>query len=318
MMNITSEGETLLAATREMVTRTSRTPYIEHLKMIIISERLAKIGNLGSVLDLYLRDNEARRGTKIFVSQGNPREALEVDPQNEKLPVLFIDSIAGNVRKSGKMMHQARIGDVHEMLLTNESFAVPRMIVHNKQVKLTGAAIIHGYMNRMVGFLNDEETEALNYVTERMQSDVIDVRTKSGKISYESKNVKRTVTAKVIDPEHIDFTIAIGSDGVIGESFADHNYKEEEVIKEVERMAAEQIESRCLQLIDKLQHQYHADILALGKHLHHYHPKTWNRVKSNWDYGKTVFSNSNIEVKVTVKVRDFGAIHKSQKYRTGG
>lgn len=318
MLNVTSEGKTLLEATREMVTRTSRTPYIEHLKMIVISERLAKEGNLGSVLDLYLRDNEARRGTKIFVSQGNPKEALEVDPQNEKLPVLFIDSIAGNVRKNGKMLRQARIGDVHEMLLTNESFAVPRMIVHNKQVELTGAAVIHGYMNRMVGFLDDQETEALNYLTERMKSDVIDVQTKKGLISFESKHLKRKVTASAKNPDSIAFTISIRADGVIGESFADYDYKKQEVIAEVERKAAEQIESRCRQLIDKLQRQYKADVLGLGKHLHYYHPKAWNQVKNDWDYGETLFSKCKIEVKATVTIRDFGAIHKAQKYRTGG
>lgn len=318
MFNISTEGKTLLEASRDMVTKASRTPYIEHLKMIIISERIAKEGHLGPVLDLYLRDNEARRGTKVFVSQGDPRKVLEVDPQNEKLPVLFIDSIAGNVRKNGKMLQKARIGDVHGILLTNESFALPRISAQNNQVDLTGSVVIHGSMNRMVGALDAQETETLNYLTGQTKSDVFEVPMKEGLVSYENKHLKRKVTAKVKDPKQIAFTIELYSDGVVGDSLADYSYVKQTVIEEIERTAAELLENRSKRLIDKLQHQYKADILGLDKHLHHFHPQTWNRIKKDWDYGDNFFSSSDIQVKASVKIREFGAIHKVEKYRAGG
>lgn len=88
-LNLSSEGNTMFEIARTFATRTSRSPYLEHLKIIIVSEELAKKGQFAHVLDFFLRNHEMRRTTKIMIAKGGEaRKVLEVTPKNEKLPVL--------------------------------------------------------------------------------------------------------------------------------------------------------------------------------------------------------------------------------------
>lgn len=73
MFNISTEGKTLLEASRDMVTKASRTPYIEHLKMIIISERIAKEGTW-ALCSIFIYAIMRRAGDESFCVARRPSQ----------------------------------------------------------------------------------------------------------------------------------------------------------------------------------------------------------------------------------------------------
>lgn len=310
--NISSEGDTLFEITREMATRTSRTPYIEHLKMIIISEELGKKGQFDHVLDLFLRDHEARRATKIMVSKGEARKVLDVKPKSETLPVMYINSVAENGRKNARILPKARIGDVHEHLLKSESFTIPRITASNKEVKIAGAAVFHGHNNKMVGFLGEEETEGLNFITEEIQGGVLGAKVKDNLVVYEIKGAKRSIKANVNDKEQIEFTITIESEGNMGESFEHLDYNDPTILSNIEKKVAAEIERLANDTLEKVHKDFNVDVLGLGEHLRQEHPDTWNAIKGEWDHGKNYFSKSTIRVEAEVNVRATGTSNKTK------
>ncbi len=311
-MNISSEGNTMLQATREMVTRTSRMPYLEHMEMIVLSESLSREGRFGHVLDYYLRENETRRSTRIFVAD-DARKILEAHPGTEMLTALHIEAIARNVRKSGTILPEARIGDVHERLLKNESFAIPRLRTEGKEIKDDGAAVFHGKTNEMVGYLDEVETEALNYVRGKIKGDVIEIKYNEDRIVFETFQEKRKIKVQAKDPERLEFTILLRLEGNIGESLADVNFQDPAVISEIREKAAEEIRKRCEKMIAKVQGQYKTDVLGLGEYMRQMHPGVWKQLGPDWEYGRNYFSKCVIRVETEVKIREVGAILKSEK-----
>lgn len=101
--NLSSSANTMFTAARDMSFLTSRSPYLQHLRMILISEELAEKGELANSLDLFLRDHEMRRATKIMVTEGEARQLLDTNPKNEKLPVMYFESTALNPTKSSRI-----------------------------------------------------------------------------------------------------------------------------------------------------------------------------------------------------------------------
>ncbi len=96
---------------------TSRSPYLPHMKLIAVSSELAKTKLFESVMDLFIRDHEMRRGVSVVIAEENASGILNITPENEKLPVMHIQSVMDNSFKYAGNIQPLRIGELHENLL---------------------------------------------------------------------------------------------------------------------------------------------------------------------------------------------------------
>ncbi|GJM68878.1 hypothetical protein HMSSN036_10940 [Paenibacillus macerans] len=125
--NLSSSGNTMFRAARDMSYRTSRSPYLQHIRMIIISDRMAREAEFSKALDLFLRDHEMRRATKIMVAEGDARAMMNIKPKNERLPIAYFESVAQNPTKSSRIYPPTSIGEMQAFIIAKQSFALPRM-----------------------------------------------------------------------------------------------------------------------------------------------------------------------------------------------
>ncbi|MDF2681755.1 MAG: spore gernimation protein [Brevibacillus sp.] len=315
-LNLLSEGDSLFEVSREFATRSSRTPFYQHLKIIIISEDVARSKyGLGNTVDVLLRDPDARRSSKVFVSKGDAKNALEVKPKSEKLPALYINSIGDNSDKNSRMLPDIRIGDVHEQLLNQFSFAIPRIIAENQEVKMAGAAIFNAD-NYMVGFLGEEETEGLNFLTDSVHGGLIKAKLKEDLIILNIQGAKRSIVADVRDKQHIKFTIKIQCEGAIIESFDVMDLLDPNVQHKLEQAFAREIERMSQDTITKLHKQMAVDAIQLGSFLKQYHFKLWSQIKNDWEKGQQLYKKSEIAVEADVFIRNIGGINRAER-KTG-
>ncbi|MBM7572563.1 Ger(x)C family spore germination protein [Aquibacillus albus] len=311
--NVIAEGNTIFHALRGLAGETSRTPYYEHLKIIILSEEIARSEKLANSLDLFIRDHEMRRGTKVMIADGKAQDIFDVTPPNEKLPVMYIDSVVDNAKKNARMLEKVRIGDVHEFLLEGQSFALPRISKHDQDnVKITGAAIFQGKSNKLVGFLKETETIGLNFMTGKVKSGVLETFINDDLIAYEIKEASRKIKADVNDKENMNFTINIETEGNMGEAYIGQNFLNQETIANLEKEVEKEIERLAKETVKKLQNDFKVDVIGLGNHLRQTHYPTWKTIENNWDYGKNYFVESNIEVKANVTIRRIGAVDQTK------
>ncbi|TDF94115.1 Ger(x)C family spore germination protein [Paenibacillus piri] len=313
-MNMTSEGDTMADIERQMTARTSRSPYFEHLKIIIISNKIAeKKENIGHVLDFFLRDQEIRRSTRVLVSDGEARRALEVVPSNEKLPVMYIHSVTQNSRRTARMLPETKLGDLHELILDRNGFALQRIIGGSNEVKVVGAAVFRGHTITMKGVLGSEETEGLNLLTGKVKNGILKAKLNGNMFVYEMARVKHRIHADVTDPQHIRFMIKIDTEGFVKESLAPLNMMDKQVIRQLEDKLSQEMKRMTRDAINKLQKQFKVDAIGLGSYLEKNHYPVWKDIAGHWDPNDedNLFSRCTIDVQPHVQLRRAGTINRT-------
>lgn len=312
--NLVIEGGTILEQSRHLAEKTSRTPFTQHLRTVIISEDVAKIPQaFGHVLDFFLRDDETRRGIKIIIAKGKAGPVLSIRPTPENLPVMHIDSVAENSFKNAHVLPERRIGTIHEHLVDKTSFVVPKIKRENQKINLAGAAVFHGHDNQMIGFINSDITEGLNLITGDYKGGILKTKVENELVVYEIKKEKSSVNVESRNKENIQFHIKIEAEGQIGESFGSLDYMNPKILSKVETAVEKEIERKVSKTIKVFQKDLRVDALGLGGYLQREDYDTWKRVKQEWDDGRNYFSASTIKVQADIIVQTPGAIIEVKK-----
>jgi spore germination protein len=311
--NTQTTDQSMPALSARLASINSRTPYFEHLKMIIIAGDTAKTdSSFPDVLDYFLRDNEMRRAVRVLITDGKASEILNVKALNEKYPVAFIESIVQNDKKTNFMLPETRIGDIHEHLLKKESFLVQKISTNEEGVSLDGAALLDGKKNYLVGFLSGRETQGVNFITNQARGGIIESQYEDQMISYEVERAERTIQAEIRDQRPAKFIIKIETEGSLGKSTQSLNLYDPQVLESIEESFEDEIKRSSLKAINTLQNKYKKDPLGLGAHLYKRHYQVWKQVEDNWEQGEQLFSITPVEVQVKVHIRRTGNIYKNE------
>lgn len=309
--NVSASGNTLFECVREMAARTSQSPFYEHNKILILSEDVAKRGHIPSLLDLFLRDKEMKRSIQVLIAVGEARKALEVKPQNKEMPAMYINSVVNNTYKNLGMHPEVLVGDIHEYLLLDESFTLPRIMSDGDEIKMTGSAVFQGDAKRMIGFLSSEETEGLNIIKNQVEGGLFQVEIEGDLIVYEIKKLKTRISADVADPLRPKFHVTVLVQGNLGEKYAMIDPFDADVITNIEHKLAREIERIVNSTTEKLQKDFETDAMGLGTLLKRNHYKVWKRLEGDWDRGEKYFTRCEIEVTARVQIERRGTIIKS-------
>ncbi|RJE90140.1 Ger(x)C family spore germination protein [Paenibacillus sp. 1011MAR3C5] len=311
--NITLEGKTMLSVIAKMSTMTSRTPFFEHLKLIVISEKVAQSEyGFANVLDYFLRNNDARRNVSVMVAKGEAKSILSTMPQGEKTPVMFIQSISKN-QDTYRMVPETRIGDIHEYLLKRESFVIQKVTSKDSYISLIGGSIMDGVKNNLVGFMDEMETAGFNFLRQGIKGGVLEVDVGDNLVAYKVEQVSRRVKANLSDPSQPKFTIQLWVEGGILEAFERKDYLEQPTIEEIQERVKESVQRLVNETLNKTQKQLKRDVLGLGNHLKEWHPKVWKQLEQEWETGRNTFSQSEINVVTNVEIRRIGSVNNTEK-----
>ncbi|WP_257347418.1 Ger(x)C family spore germination protein [Pseudalkalibacillus decolorationis] len=312
--NVSSTSDSLLEQARNLAVKMSRPPFAQHLQLLIVSEEVAKEPrSFRNIMDLFIRDNEMRRGIIVMIAEGEAGSILDAQSKNESLPAIHLSDIAENTIKNSEMLSKVRLGFVHERLVDQTSFVIPKVTMEGQHVNMTGAAVFQGYNDQMIDFINGDTTEGLNFITGEYKGGLIKTKVEDELVVYDIRNASRKIRVDVRNKESIHFNIVIETEGIIGESFKSLDYANPTVLSKVEETVEKEIKRKVLETINTFQKDLQVDALGLGGYLQSEDYKTWKQIKQNWDRGVNYFSKSTIHVQVKSIVRSSGAVFESQK-----
>jgi spore germination protein len=306
-LDITTEEDSLPAITSRISTMVGRSPYFEHLQMIILSSELArKPGAVTDVLDYFLRDVEMRRDIKIIVSNGSAKDVLKVTSFNEKYPIAYLVSVSENVKNTSYMLPATKIGDMHEYMLKRDGYTVQTVRSKGRNASFDGAAVFEGHTNLLLGFLNGPETQGLNLLRSQTKGGILKTDYDGSTVDIELEVVQHVITAEIRSPRDISFTIAIKVEGMLDKSIGNTAVDQENEILGMQQKLEAQIQATCRQTIDKLQKKYREDAIGLGPWLKRNHYGIWTQIKDDWN--ESLFPNVEINVVPHVEIRRSGNI----------
>ncbi|WP_163529908.1 Ger(x)C family spore germination protein [Halobacillus ihumii] len=309
--NVTARGGNMFDITRNMASETSRTPYLGHNQLIIISSEAAKIPHaFANILDLFLRDHEMRRTVKVLIAADQAKGVFEFKSPTEKLPVSHIVSITENARKNIAIAPPLEIGEVHEYLLIGRSVAVPliSMSSQDKKPQINRAAVYHGPSERMVDILSSEETKGLNLIKGKVQGGAVTIEVEGRSVVYEIRRAKSSIVPKINGKDDIKFNVSIETEGRIAESFANIDYKDPANVSKVEKKVEKELERLAAVALEKLHEDLQVDVFDFGRYVKRADYQLWMSIKEDWDSGENYFSQSTITVQTDTVVRSEGSV----------
>lgn len=317
-------GGTVFEALRKMTTESPRKLYLSHLRMLIISESLAKEG-IAKLLDVLSRAHELRTDFFIVIARGSSAKEMleiytvpqEIIPANHMFKT--IDTSSALWAASGKKTIDELISDMiskgKEPVLTGIGIAGDRNIQetnteenvrHIVPLSTLHVASLAVFKNdKLIGWLNEEESKAYNYVLGKVKGTAGQLACpEGGKLTFEVIRSRAEVKGKVTDGKPaVDVEIRLEND--VTDVECDIDLEDVGTIAELERAAEKRVKQFIVHTVRKAQTRWHADIFGFGEAIHRAAPKQWKTLQHEWD---AAFSGLPVTVKVDVKIRRLGTV----------
>jgi spore germination protein len=304
--NITSTGMTNFKIYRNVSSRSSRRLNAEHLKVIIINEKLAREGMLEHLTDFYLRDHEMRRRTYILVSKGDARDVLENSIPLENMTALYIRETSDNYNAVLQMPKYLEMGDLSTYIIKKQSFVVPRVISGEKDLKIAGGAIFDGKSNKMIGWLGEEETQGYNLIIGEAKNGVLEVEFENeASFVFESFSMNSSINYVRKEEKNV-FDVEIRLEGTFGENWIHRiDINDQKTLQKLEDAVEKKIKEQATSVIQKMQNEFYADIFEFGKQVKQKEYQYWQKIKNDWDGKDGKFQSAEINVTAKVEIRHF-------------
>lgn len=292
-------GDSMLQIFRQFALRRDRPLIGHHLKVIVVSKDIAKKYGLDQLLDFVLRDNDIRPNCLVLISHHRALDVLtSQDPS--RIPAFYLTGITNNSYLSNKILDPVLLSKLDAQMQSGSSFLLQNVLNSHGEDKFSGGSIFDGKTTKFIGELSQTDLEGLSWLNSQKKGGVIKTHNKQGfTVVYEIKKKKVKIIPKVVGND-ISFHVKTESEGWLMEDWrAPEEEEKGAYLRELEKEFAELAEQQIRQVLYKLQHTYKVDVADFRDSLRIKEPKTWKKVKDDWD---KIFSTVPItyEVKTTI------------------
>ncbi|MGI6575643.1 MAG: Ger(x)C family spore germination protein [bacterium] len=319
----TAEGDDLAEIVRRFTTQSSRILYKADLRMVVFGEDVAKDG-IQNILDYFLRNYEYRTDFYFVIAKNSTA--------NEVLGILTpIESVPGSSMYISLKMSEEKwaamksiriielvnsiIADGDNPVLTGieisqdeispKSTDILKQSGEYKKLKYTGLGAFH--KDKLVGWLDEDESKGYNYITDNVKNTIehADYDSKV-KITYEIINAKsRTKVYFLENKPAIEVKIKTKCNIVIVEGEFDVSAEENKQI--LNKLLASKVKLLCEKALNKAQKELKTDIFGFGEAIHRKYPKTWEKLKDDWN---DKFTDLPVNITVEAETNQLGQITK--------
>jgi len=316
-----ASGESVNEAIRKLTQVSPRFIYLGHLRIVVISEELAKEG-IATTVDFLSRGWELRSDFYMIVSKDrdakeilNVQTSLEQIPANELFNILHTSEVnysstvavnffdlKTNLEREGKegvLTGVEILGDPKK----GSSKQNVETIVPEAKLKFQELAVFK--KDKLVGWLNEQESKGYNEITNQVKSTIGLVSCpEGGKVSIHTKKYNSKIKSKATNNiPKIEIKVNIVAN--LGEVSCDIDLTKEKTVKMLEQEYEKEIKNDIQETIKFVQQKYQSDIFGFGAAIYKKDPQQWKKVKGNWD---EVFAELQVNVEVDAQISHFGSI----------
>ncbi|GLX67968.1 Ger(x)C family spore germination protein [Paenibacillus glycanilyticus] len=318
----TEKAPTIFEALRKITTKASRRMYLSHMRIVIINEEIANRG-IRMPLDFLFRDHEVRPDFYMAVAKGcDAKDVLAMVTPMEVLPAMDLYKSLSVSEHAWAPTSAVNVVDLMQMVTKDgvEPVLTGITLIGNREkgmkidnvkqprayseYKYTGIGVLLD--DRIVGWLNEQDSKGYSYITNNVDSTVGHVKCPDSKenfvIEVYSSHADITPSIRNGKPK---ITVVLRSEANIGEYQCKADLADEKVFSQLQEQARMEQKMTLENGIKQVQHKYGSDIYGFGEAFHRKYPKLWQSWKKRWP---EIFKNE-LEVDVIVK----SELHKTGK-----
>lgn len=312
---IESQGETLMDAIRNTISKDFPKLYFGHTTVVILSREIAEDGVL-KIVDFLIRDAEPRLNINIYVSEERTaNEILKYKPSMSEILSVELTNMLDEQKNLGKALLIPAYKFVNAVAEEGVSAVLPSLCitknVDGKAVKLCGTAIFKE--DRLQGFISDEETYALSFILDEVKGGVIvtniESETDEKEVSLEIMESSTKIKPLYSDNK-LSVEVKIDTLTFLNENMSTKDFRDEQNREELKKNAEALLKEKIERLIEKMQKGYGADVFGFGNSVYKNIPKLWKEKGKEWD---EVFNDLEVTVKTNIEIKHIGLLSESIK-----
>lgn len=316
-----ASGKSVNEAIRKLTQVSPRIIYLGHLRVVVISEELAKEG-IATAVDFLSRGWELRSDFYMIVSKGrdakeilNVQTSLEQIPSNELYNILhtseanYSSTVAVNFfelktnlerdGKEGVLTGVEILGDPKK----GSSKQNVEMIIPDAKIKFKELAVFK--KDKLVGWLDEQESRGFNEATNQVKSTIGLVSCPDGgEVSIHTKKYNSKIKSKKTS-NNPEIEIKVNIVANLGEVSCDIDLTKEKTIEMLQKEYEKVVKNDIQETIKVVQQKYQSDIFGFGAAIYKSNPQQWKKVKDNWD---EIFAELPVSVEVKVQISHFGSV----------
>jgi len=319
----TAEGNDLAEIVRRFTTQSSRILYNADLRMVVIGEDVAKDG-IQNILDYFLRNYEYRTEFYFVIAKNSTaNEVLGILTPIESVPGFSMYISLKMSEEKWAAMKSIRIIELVNSIIADgdnpvltgieisqdeispKSTDILKQSGEYKKLKYTGLGAFN--KDKLVGWLDEDESKGYNYITDNVKNTIeyADYDSKV-KITYEIINAKsRTKVYFLENKPAIEVKIKTKCNIEIVEGEFDVSAEENKQV--LNELLASKVKLLCEKALNKAQKELKTDIFGFGEAIHRKYPKTWEKLKDDWN---DKFTDLPVNITVEAETNQLGQITK--------
>lgn len=324
------KGVTVPDAIGRMSTKTPRRLYFAHLRMIVFGEDVAREG-IGKTLDFVSRNMEMRTDFYLVVARNTSGE--QILRTNTGMDPIPSNNMYTKLETSDKLWAATGKMTIHQLLeQIGTEGKMPAMtgleIIGNKKkgeialdihaihpaatLKYSGMAVFR--KDKMIGWLDEEDVKALNYVQNSVEKTrgFIPCPQGEGNISVEVTRARSRIDMTLRD-ERPEFDVYVWSEQDVAAVECGIDMTKLATAEDIKKQADEKIKGFLEKSIRKVQQQYGTDIYGFGSVVHRTNPKLWHKISENWN---DIFRNVVVRIHTDAQIRRIGTTLQSVSHET--
>ncbi|TYR80322.1 Ger(x)C family spore germination protein [Priestia megaterium] len=327
--NYSIKADSVMEALRKMTIESPRKIYLSHLRILVISEALAKEG-IAEVLVSFARDHEVRTDYFVVVAKNHRASSiLNVLTSVEKIPANYmfaslevsqrvwaptkgvtLNELISNLTSEGKHPVLTGVlvkGDVQK----GGDMANVSKVKAPTSLTFKGLGVFKD--DELVGWLNESQSKGYNYITENVKSTIVIIPCEKKEKSHDIIGVeilkpKTDIKSKMKNGKPV-IKIELTGEANVADVECQFNLQDTAKITELEKKAAKDIEDKMENAIKAARKKYKSDIFGFGEVFYRQDVKQWNKMKDNWD---GIFaSDLEVELDVKIQIRRLGTLNDS-------
>ncbi|SFM08520.1 spore germination protein KC [Paenibacillus sp. 1_12] len=315
---------TVYQALRKITDTSPRLIYGSHIRVLILSEELAREG-IGKVLDLLSRDPEMRTDFYVLIAKNtNADNVLRVLTPMEKIPSMNLFSSLETSSKMWAPTTTFTLDELISQLVTEASNPVLTgvMIKGNSDkggrkenieeidpsVKLTFSGLALFKKDRLVGWLNEPQSKGYNYIMDKMKSTASLLHCPDGgNIVIETVRSHTKVKSRIENGEPV-IDIHMKSQANIAEVACELDLKDPSTYFMLQDKLEKKFVEQMKECVHVMQTKFKTDVFGFGHTIYQYQPQYWKKLSSKWD---EEFSHVKVNYKSEVRLWNNGSTSDS-------
>lgn len=302
---VTGRGPGVFEALRDALGESSKAVWFENIQALVFSQAVVERYGLLPIVDLFRRDAEMRWRAQIFITPGEARKVLEVQPPSGEPGGIYLANVARRQKKDPHMpTARTDVSFTSQALDAGADMIYPVLEPAGNTFKIKGGAMFK--KGKFLGYLDEYAIKGLRLAraTEKGALFTFECPVHPGSAVTFELFRHQTILNPHVEGDRVWFTLDIGMRGNMGEVQCErlHETRSPEYQLAAQKLFAAEVKRNIEHTLAIVQ-PLGWEVFYFKRTLQAYKPRDWERIKGRWD---EIYPTMPVYVNVRVSIINVG------------